>query len=70
VADGKASMWRVARCSRVAVRSLSTGGKVSSVKPANRPSEATVKRLAQEAKLQQAMWNTFVPEQGIRFGDK
>ena len=36
----------------------------------NRPSEATVKRLAEEAKIQQRMWDAFVPEQGIRFGDK
>lgn len=35
-----------------------------------RPSEQQVKNLAQQAKMQQSMWNLFVPEQGIRFGDK
>ena len=36
----------------------------------DRPSEATVKRLAQEAKMQQRMWDTFVPEGGIGLGDR
>lgn len=36
----------------------------------DRPSAATVKRLAQEAKMQQRMWDTFVPEGGIHFGDR
>ena len=38
--------------------------------PAERPSAETVKRLAQEAKLQEKMWNVFIPERGIHFGDK
>ena len=38
--------------------------------PSDRPDEKTVRELAESARLQQKMWNTFVPEQGIRFGDK
>ena len=38
--------------------------------PHSRPSEATVKRLAAEAEMQQKMWDLFVPEGGIRFGDR
>ena len=36
--------------------------------PDARPDAETVKRLADNAKLQQAVWNVWVPEAGIRFG--
>ena len=35
--------------------------------PDARPDAETVKRLADNAKLQQAVWNVWVPEAGIRF---
>ena len=35
-----------------------------------RPTEAEVISLAESARNQQQMWNTFVPEGGIKFGDK
>ena len=35
-----------------------------------RPDAETVKNLAENAKLQQRMWDTFVPEGGIKFGDR
>ena len=38
--------------------------------PADRPDEQTVRALGESARLQQKMWDTFVPEQGIRFGDR
>lgn len=38
--------------------------------PDARPDAETVKRLAENAKLQQAVWNVWVPEAGIRFGDR
>mmetsp|Transcript_30232 Transcript_30232/g.52856 ORF Transcript_30232/g.52856 Transcript_30232/m.52856 type:complete len:145 (+) Transcript_30232:2-436(+) len=38
--------------------------------PADRPTEAEVRKLAEGARLQQRMWDTFVPEGGIRFGDR
>ena len=38
--------------------------------PDARPDAETVKRLADNAKLQQAVWNVWVPEAGIRFGDR
>ena len=49
-----------------------TADTVPSPRPAaaDRPSEATVKRLASQARMQQKVWDLFVPEQGIRFGDR
>mmetsp|Transcript_11693 Transcript_11693/g.27007 ORF Transcript_11693/g.27007 Transcript_11693/m.27007 type:complete len:158 (-) Transcript_11693:419-892(-) len=41
----------------------------SPLKAADRPDEQTVRSLGESARLQQKMWDTFVPEQGIRFGD-
>ena len=38
--------------------------------PRDRPDEATVRQLAESAKFQQKMWSTFVPEAGIKFGDR
>ena len=35
----------------------------------SRPDAETVKQLAESAKFQKRMWETFVPERGIRFGD-
>ena len=46
-------------------RSLATG---SSLTPPDRPDEATVRRLAAEAKWQEKAWSVIVPEQGI--GDR
>jgi hypothetical protein len=43
----------------------------SSSSPAStRPTEEEVKLLAESAKLQEKMWNTFVPERSVRFGDQ
>lgn len=36
----------------------------------SRPDAETVKQLAESAKFQKRMWETFVPERGIRFGDQ
>ena len=38
--------------------------------PRDRPSAAEVQQLAKDAKNQQRVWDTFVPEGGIRFGDR
>jgi len=35
-----------------------------------RPTEAEVRALAESARNQQQMWNIFVPEGGVRFGDR
>ena len=47
---------------------------MSSSKPpvptSSRPSAETVKQLAEAAKIQKRMWDTFAPERGIRFGDQ
>ena len=43
---------------------------LSSAPQSKRPSAETVRQLADSAKIQEKMWSVFVPEQGIRFGDK
>jgi len=37
---------------------------------AERPSAETVQQLANSARIQEKMWNVFVPERGIKFGDQ
>lgn len=37
--------------------------------PSNQPSAETVQQLAESARVQKKMWDVFVPERGIRFGD-
>ena len=36
----------------------------------SKPDAETVQQLAESAKFQEKMWNTFVPERGVRFGDQ
>lgn len=38
--------------------------------PNARPDAETVRRLADNAKIQGHVWAMWVPEQGIRFGDR
>ena len=65
-------MWRVcglaSRRATGASRLLSTSP--AGRPPADRPSAETVRQLAESAKIQEKMWNVFIPERGVRFGDK
>tara|TARA_B110001452_G_scaffold266309_1_gene272847 strand:+ start:931 stop:1413 length:483 start_codon:yes stop_codon:yes gene_type:complete len=51
-------------------RSLATAPTPPTPPASDRPDEATVRRLAAEAKWQQKAWEVVVPEQGIKFGDR
>lgn len=59
----------VARAGSSAVRRCSSQPTVPPPR-INRPTEAEVKKLAEDARMQQKVWDTFVPEGGIRFGDR
>ena len=58
-------------------RSARSARWASSVPPSNpsppsssRPDEETVRKLAESARFQQKMWDTFVPERSVKFGDQ
>lgn len=45
-------------------------GLASNAPSSSKPDAETVKQLAESARFQEKMWNTFVPERGVRFGDQ
>ena len=48
----------------------SSSSSSSSSAASTRPTAEEVKELAESAKFQERMWNTFAPERSVRFGDQ
>ena len=58
-------------CSAVPrLRTLCTKPPPTTTAGGRRPTEAEVRALAESARNQQKMWDTFVPEGGVKLGDK
>ena len=62
----------LALASRSGARSARSASSAPSPPPpaSSRPDAETVRKLAESARFQQKMWDTFVPERSVKFGDQ